>query len=73
MVAVGKTLKEIILTVQKKRQIESLLGRKLVCESSKCGKELKAGETIISKITHGSNPYRRRRYFHKSCWDAMFF
>lgn len=65
-VLVGETL--FVLTPKMYSSLKTR-GYGLVC--TKCGKELKEGEAIVSKNS-GKPKYPRKRHFHAECFKSLY-
>lgn len=66
-----KTLKKKIETTNKQNSRKPFavkrLDRKFTCR--KCGKPFEIGDIIVSKPVRSG----RKRYYHKSCFESMFY
>jgi len=67
MVKGGKkvTISSFMLNYDLKTRLER---RYYSLKCFRCGESLQFGEQVISKGTK----HRRRRYYHKACWEKLF-
>jgi len=58
-----------VLSKRLKAKIVKRRGR-LVC--FKCGEELKVGDVVVSRVS-GSKRRKFRVFYHKACYDSLFY